>query len=317
MDKQKQNATQSPGPIRPKSEEKPKANERRPQPAARTVANPGARPARPGQPANNRPNMRPGSRPLPSGLTESVRAYPPPERRQGAAAQPIKERPRKLVKKRNLTKMVLRLVSIVLLVIIFCLGFSIYLKQRYQPDILSPDAAAAKTRDAVLVLGCGLAPDGSPSPMLQERLDRGLEVYFKGAGNKLLLTGHSSTYYDEVKAMQDYVLASGVKPEDIFLDHSGFSTWESLKRAKDVFHAESLCIVSQTYHLYRALYLAESLGIDACAVSADTRTYRGQWARDAREVLARVKDIYSAIFQPRAGSMEGDYDLAGDGQLSW
>ena len=303
-----------PGELRP-HETRP--HEPRPQATARPLANPGNKSVRPGQPTNDRPNTRPVNRPVPSRQTERVGSYPAPERRRGTDAQQRKERPRQQVKKRNFTKIVLRLVSLVLLVIIFCLGFSIYLKQRYQPDILSPDAAATKTRDAVLVLGCGLRPDGSPSPMLQERLDRGLEVYFKGAGKKLLLTGHSSTYYDEVKAMQDYVLARGVREEDVFLDHDGFSTWESLKRAKDVFHAESLCLVSQTYHLYRALYLAESLDIDACAVSADTQLYAGQWLRDLREVLARVKDIYSATFQPAAASMEGDYDLSGDGRLSW
>lgn len=240
-------------------------------------------------------------------------------RRRPDGKRPHRNRPaaRKEPKKFDFTKLFLNLLAGILVIAVLSLSFSIYLKEKYKKDILPVDAAASKMRDAVLVLGCSVYPDGSPSPMLKDRLDKGIEVYFKGAGNKLILSGDSSPYYDEVQVMHQYALDKGVKGEDIFLDYEGYSTWESIQRAQDLFGAESLCIISQEYHLYRAIFLGKSLGLDVCGVAAQQVDYPGQWGREIREVLARVKDIYSASFKPDANPDDSYYDISGSGYDTW
>ncbi len=153
--------------------------------------------------------------------------------------------------------------------------------------------------DCILVLGAGVREDGSPSNMLEDRLITGIRLYESGASDVLLMSGdHGSEDYDEVGAMLDYAVNDGVDKEKIFLDHAGFSTYESLYRAKEIFGAEKIVIVTQKYHLYRALYLAEALGLDAVGVQADLRTYIGQSMRETREIAARVKDFAYAVFKP-------------------
>lgn len=166
--------------------------------------------------------------------------------------------------------------------------------------ILSPENAADLTDvDCVLVLGCGVQADGRPSHMLEDRLRRGVELYKAGVAPKLLMSGdHGRTDYDEVNTMKNYAINEGVPSADVFMDHAGFSTYESMYRAKDIFCAQKIVIVSQDYHLYRAIYTARALGIEAYGVAADYRAYSGQLYRDIREILARDKDFFVAIFQP-------------------
>ncbi|MBO7405448.1 MAG: YdcF family protein, partial [Clostridia bacterium] len=147
--------------------------------------------------------------------------------------------------------------------------------------------------DCILVLGAGVRADGTPSHMLEDRLLTGIALYEAGAAPKLLMSGdHGSVDYDEVNTMKSFAVGHGVPPDDIFMDHAGFSTYESLIRARDVFGADRIVIVSQEYHLYRALWLAEALGIEAVGVSADIRTYVGQSMREVREIAARCKDFF-------------------------
>lgn len=136
------------------------------------------------------------------------------------------------------------------------LGLSLWVWGSSRSYLLSAEEAGQLGGvDAILVLGCGVRPDGSPSLMLRDRLETGLQLYEAGAAPKLLLSGdHGSIGYDEVNAMKDYVLERGVPSEDVFLDHAGFSTYESMYRARDVFQAQRVIIVSQRYHLYRAVY---------------------------------------------------------------
>ena len=176
-------------------------------------------------------------------------------------------------------------------------GYVVHFGEKY---ILSPaDAAELPDMDCILVLGCGVRDDGTPSHMLEDRLRRGVELYKAGAAPKILMSGdHGRTHYDEVNTMKQYAIDAGVPSEDIFMDHAGFSTYESMYRAKDIFCAEKILIVSQEYHLHRAIYLARALGLEAYGVAADYRTYSGQLYRDIREILARDKDFFVAIFQP-------------------
>ena len=153
--------------------------------------------------------------------------------------------------------------------------------------------------DCILILGARVFDDGSVSAMLEDRLDRGIELYFAGVSNKILVSGdHGTEGYDEVNAMKAYCVDRGVPSEDVFMDHAGFSTYESVVRAKEVFLCKSVMIVSQKYHLFRALYIACSIGLYAYGASAAPTVYAGNKYREAREFLARVKDIGSVIFRP-------------------
>ena len=183
-------------------------------------------------------------------------------------------------------------------------GWVVYEGGKY---ILSPeDATKLSDVDCILVLGCGVQDDGTPSHMLEDRLRRGIELYKAGAAPKLLMSGdHGKTDYDEVNTMKQYAINAGVSSNDIFMDHAGFSTYESMYRAEDIFCAMKILIVSQEYHLYRAIYLARALGIEAYGVAADYHTYSGQLYRDIREILARDKDFFVAIFKP-------DYPYGGE-----
>lgn len=184
--------------------------------------------------------------------------------------------------------------------------------------VVGAPAAAETTRECIVVFGAGVWEDGRLSDMLADRMDTGIALYKAGAGRKLLLSGdHGTTDYDEVGSMRDYALAAGVPEEDIFLDHAGFSTYETLCRAQVVFGVKSAVLVTQEYHLYRALYIAESLGLDAVGVTADRHRYVGQWYRDLREIAARNKDFFTCLFRPDPTYWGESIAIAGDGRVTW
>lgn len=183
--------------------------------------------------------------------------------------------------------------------------------------ILSGEAATLEDVDCILVLGCWVNPQGQPSHMLHDRLTRGVELYDLKAAPKLLMSGdHGQVSYDEVAAMKQFAVDHGIASENIFMDHAGFSTYESLYRAKEIFQADKIVIVTQEYHLYRALYIANRLGIEAYGVSSDYRTYAGQIVRDCREILARVKDCMMCIFQPEPTFLGNAIPISGNGNIT-
>ena len=164
--------------------------------------------------------------------------------------------------------------------------------------IVSAEAAASFGADAIVVLGASVYADGTPSGILQDRLDDGIALYFAGAAPKIIMSGDNSTVsYNEVKAMKDYAVAQGVPSEDVFGDHAGFSTYESMYRAKHVFGAERIVVATQTYHLYRALYAASGLGLEAVGVPSDYREYAHQLQYDVREIPARTKDFFKTLLR--------------------
>ncbi len=155
-----------------------------------------------------------------------------------------------------------------------------------------------KSFDCILVLGCGLNINGKPSLMLKDRLDKAFSVYKKGT--KLLLSGDNGKKdYDEVSAMEKYLIKKGVLEEDIQKDHAGFSTYESMYRAAEVFKVKNILIVTQKYHLYRSVYDARAFGLNAYGLAADGSNYSGQFVRDLRETVARAKDFAFCIFKPK------------------
>ena len=184
--------------------------------------------------------------------------------------------------------------------------------------ILSTEQAAQLGNvDCILVLGCKVHEDGIPCHMLEDRLKRGVALYKGGAAPKILMSGdHGQVEYDEVNAMKKYAMDAGIPSEDVFMDHAGFSTYESMYRAKEVFGAKKIIIVTQEYHLYRAIYAAERMGMEAYGVNADYRTYSGQLMRDVREVLARVKDWLTAECKPLPTYLGEQIDIGGNGDVT-
>ena len=153
--------------------------------------------------------------------------------------------------------------------------------------------------DCIMVLGAGIIDAETPSPMLKDRLDTGILLYQNGVAPKILLTGDNGTEeHNEIHVMFNYAKDAGIPAEDIFCDHAGFSTYDSIYRAKSIFEVERFIIVTQTYHEYRALYIAEKLGLTAKGIAADQERYGGQPVRELREVLARIKDFGKCILKP-------------------
>ena len=181
----------------------------------------------------------------------------------------------------------------------------------------SVESLAEIEADCILVLGAGLKQDGTPNHMLQDRLDMGIALYNQGVAPKLLLSGdNGQEEYDEVNAMKAYVLQAQVPEEDIFMDHAGFSTYESMYRAKEIFGVERVIIVTQKYHQYRALYIARGLGLEGYGAASDPRTYGGQSIREAREILARDKDFIKTMIKPQPTYLGEAIPISGNGLVT-
>ena len=202
--------------------------------------------------------------------------------------------------------------------IISLLLLNLYIKASVTSNILSLDEAMAVDGvDCILVLGAGVWSDNRPSPMLEDRLQFGVKLYQNGTSSRLLMSGdHGRKNYDEVNVMKQYAMAEGIPSTHIFMDHAGFSTYESLYRARDIFEADKVVIVTQKYHLYRALYIADRLGIEAYGVASDPRIYANQNNRELREVLARVKDYFYCLVQPKPTYLGDAIPVSGNGDIT-
>ncbi|MBV1708417.1 MAG: YdcF family protein [Erysipelothrix sp.] len=175
----------------------------------------------------------------------------------------------------------------------------------------------ANDSECILVLGAGVWANNQPSPMLKDRLDRSIELIKNGVAPYLVMSGdHGQIDYDEVNVMKDYAIDAGVESDLIYMDHAGFSTYESLFRLKHIFKAKKVIIVTQKYHLYRALYIANALGLDAVGVAASEIRYGGQSVRDIREILARNKDFFSTLLLPDPTYLGDSIPLGSGGDLT-
>lgn len=166
----------------------------------------------------------------------------------------------------------------------------------------------------VIVLGAKVYSEDSLCAVLQDRVDYAIKIYKAGKADKLLFTGdHGRTEYDEVNAMMNYAILEGVPEEDIFLDHAGFSTYESMYRAKEVFCVRDAIVVTQKFHISRAVYTAEKMGIEANGVNSDPRKYLNATYDALRESLARVKDFFIVnITKPEPTYLGDEIPITGD-----
>ena len=198
-------------------------------------------------------------------------------------------------------KKIFKYILIVLIVIILVpviINFYVILSTKNR--IVSGYSKLLTDIDYIVVLGAGIRR-GKPSPMLEDRLKTGISLYNNDISNKILITGdHMNDDYDEVTVMKNYLLEHGIPEEDIITDNYGISTYDSIYRVKNVYKSNKVVIVSQRYHLYRALFLSDNLDLESYGVEADLRYYYGQWYREIREILARNKDFIKGIIKPKA-----------------
>ena len=207
--------------------------------------------------------------------------------------------------------------ALLLAVVLLPFALSAVVCASVKDRIITPDEAAALDTDAILVLGARVWDNGNPSGILEDRLITGIDAYESGASDRLLMSGdHGREDYDEVNAMKDYAVEAGVPADAVFMDHAGFSTYESLYRARDIFQVQTVLIVTQEYHLYRALYVARALGLDAYGVASNLRTYPGMPRFEAREILARCKDFVYTLIKPLPTYLGETIPISGDASLT-
>lgn len=169
--------------------------------------------------------------------------------------------------------------------------------------------------DCILVLGAGIWGD-EPSPMLEDRLLTAISLYEQKPVKIIMSGDHGKESYDEVNIMKKYAIEAGVSSEDIFMDHAGFSTYDSIVRAKEIFGAEKIIIVTQKYHLYRALYIANSFDLEAYGIEAVPNDYDGALSRELREILARDKDFIKCLFKPEPTYLGEEIPVSGNGDIT-
>ncbi|NLA70642.1 MAG: DUF218 domain-containing protein [Clostridiales bacterium] len=206
-----------------------------------------------------------------------------------------------------------------LIIICFVIAALINVGARILGKFLIKDSVSdCSQAQCAIVLGSAVYSDGTPGEFLKERLDAGIELYWSGKVDKLLFSGDNGQVdYNEVEAMKTYALEAGVAEEDVFLDHAGFSTYESMYRAQKIFDVDSAIVVTQEYHLYRALMIGKILGIDVTGYSANDIEVSGYTARRVREFLATDKDFVQSIFMLKPTYLGDEIPITGDGHLSW
>jgi len=202
------------------------------------------------------------------------------------------------------------LVIVFFLILVMINVYMMFYSKKY---IKSPEDIALKDIDCILVLGAGVRRN-SPSPMLEDRLLTSMELYNLKKAPKILVTGdHEYNDYDEVNVMKNYLKENNIPSKDIFMDHAGLSTYDSIYRAKKIFKVNKVIIITQEYHLYRAIYISKKLDMEVYGVVADKKEYFGQIKRDIREFYARIKDFFKCIMKPDSTYLGEVFPINGDG----
>ena len=209
--------------------------------------------------------------------------------------------------------------GIICMIVLLCivLGINFFVVKTTQNQIITSDKINdLKDIDCILVLGAGIWGD-KPSPMLEDRLNEAISLYKENVSAKIIMSGdHGREDYDEVNIMKEYAIEKGVPSESIFMDHAGFSSYESIYRLREIFEAKKVVIVTQKYHLFRALYIANQFDLEAYGVNSDPRRYVGAAYRELREVLARNKDFIQCIIKPKPTYLGETIPVSGNGDIT-
>lgn len=220
--------------------------------------------------------------------------------------------------KKLIIKIIFWILFLCVLLVLSVTGINLYMTNSVKDNILSLEEAKDLEADCIIVLGAGVKNDNTPTKMLEDRIIIGDKLYNENASNKIIMSGdHGREEYDEVNAMKKYAIEEGIPSEDIFMDHAGFETYDTMYRAKEIFGVKKVVIVTQKYHLYRALYIAKSLGLEAYGVSSDLRYYSKKmiyWK--FREYIARVKAFAKCIWKPESQYLGEPIDIKASGDVT-
>lgn len=183
-------------------------------------------------------------------------------------------------------------------------------------DIVNVQASKYRGADAIVVLGASVFEDGTPSTILKDRLDDAVILYGEGAAPKIIVSGDNGDLsYNESAAMKRYLVSQGIPSSDVFCDYAGFNTYDTMYRARHVFGCESIVIATQTYHLYRAIYDAHALGMEAVGVPSDYHVYQKQNWYDLREIGARAKGVVNGFLKVPSKFVGDPIDITGSGDI--
>lgn len=212
----------------------------------------------------------------------------------------------------------LKYLKIILLIIIFIfLVTNLVVVTTTNNNIINEHTSTKlENIDCIIILGASIKGN-NPSPMLEDRLLQGISLYQNNVSSKIIVSGdHLTEEYDEVNVMKDYLVGNKIPSQDIFMDHAGISTYDSIYRAKYIFRAKKIVIVTQKYHLYRALYIAKKLDLEAYGVASNQRRYTNQITRDIREVLARTKDFFKSQLKLKSTYLGEEISIQGNGDIT-
>ena len=205
---------------------------------------------------------------------------------------------------------------IILVFLILILIINSYVIDITKRKIKTADEIEDNNIDCILILGAGVW-ENKPSYMLEDRLLEGVNLYNKKIAPKIIVSGdHARQEYNEVQVMKDFLIKKGIPSKDIFMDHAGFSSYDSIYRARDIFKVKKLVIITQKYHLYRSLYIAKKLNLKAYGVKSDKRKYRKQIYRELREIVARNKDFLKCILKPKPQFLGKEIPITGNGDIT-
>ena len=215
---------------------------------------------------------------------------------------------------KNKKRFLLTFICIVGMGVIITLFINLYMILSVNKQIINEEQVD-KEYDAILILGCRVNGD-SPSLMLVKRLDKGIDMYNK-IHKKIIISGDNTRNdYDEVNVMGEYLLNSNVLEEDIVKDYAGISTYDSLYRLKEIFGVKKVVIITQRYHMYRALYIANNLDIEAIGVVADDIPQKFVMLKnEIREIFSRDKNFFKVIFKPKSKILGEKIDIFNNNSL--
>ena len=205
---------------------------------------------------------------------------------------------------------------VILVFIIIILTINFYIIDSTKNKIKSINEIKDNDIDCILILGAGIWGN-KPSYMLEDRLLEGVNLYNRKIAQKIIVSGdHGRQEYNEVQVMKDFLIKKGIPSKDIFMDHAGFSSYDSIYRAKEIFKVNKLVIITQKYHLYRSLHIAKKLNLKAYGVKSDKRKYRKQIYRELREIVARNKDFFKCMLKPKPQFLGKEIPITGNGDIT-
>lgn len=219
-------------------------------------------------------------------------------------------------------KIIKNIVALIFWIGVLWISINLYVIQSASPYVYENREELPASSDAVLILWARVFPE-KLSQVLKQRVDSGVAVYTEWLSRKILISGdHARKDYDEVNTIRKYILKNypeKVKPEDIFMDHAGFDTYDSIYRAKNIFEVKSMTIVTQRFHVYRAVYMARALWIDAHGIILDEKQFGWHniifW--NLRESIARSKSFFDVALDVGSQFLWQKIPITGDGHLSW